>query len=344
MPRARLFLDRSQPGAEALARGQVLGAAVSAERPVALYAAPLELAAVALGAYQHAGHALDPEPFAAMALPVLRRRSGGAAVWAGDGVVYFALGLHDGSALMSCPPGKLLNRNVRGMLAGLRGIGVATHYFGRDFLSFTADPGVYVGWDEAEDGRVLIEAFVALETPFVLPATLGGYPPPNEPPLRGKEPSTLRKVGATQSARDVQQALVDGYARGFELELEDEPPTGAELSAIAATRAALAVDIKDDRGLCWSRPVEEAIGFISAGARRDGSGTIADVALGGDFFQHRACPGQLRGALIGGDADPDRIGLAIDRVYAARPGLIEGVRSLGKLQAALLDALARAVS
>jgi hypothetical protein len=344
MSRARVFLDHSQPAAEALARGQVLGSAVSAERPVALYAAPLELAAVALGAYQHAGHALDPEPFAAMALPVLRRRSGGAAVWAGDGVVYFALGLHDASALMSCPRGKLLNRNVRGMLAGLRGIGVPTHYFGRDFLSFTADPGVYVGWDEAEDGGVLLEAFVALETPFVLPAALSGYPTSGEPPLRGKEPSTLRKAGAKQSAREVQQALVDGYARGFELDLDDEPPTETELSAIAQARAGLAVDLHDDRGLCWSQPVAEAIGFISAGARREGGGTIADVALGGDFFQHRSCPAQLRSALIGGDADPDRVGLAIDRVYAARPGLIEGVRSLGKLQAALLDALGRAIS
>ena len=339
MPRARLVLDRPQPAAEALARGQVLAAAVTAERPVAMYAAPLELAAVALGAYQYPGHALQRDAFSAMALPVLRRRSGGATVWAGAGVIYFALGLHDASALMSCPPGKLLNRNVRGLLAGLRGLGVPTHYFGRDFLSFTTDPGAYVAWDEDAQGRVLIEAFVALDTPFVLPAALGGYPAPREPAFRGKLPTTLRQAGATQSVPEVLQALADGYGRGFELGLEPEPPSETELTAIAQLRSGSSVDVNDDRGLRWAQPVEEAIGFISAGARLDGSGAIADVALGGDFFQHRACPEQLRAALIGGPADAQHIGAALDRVYAARPGLIEGVRSLASLRSALLDAL-----
>src|SRR5262245_33240 len=120
MPAGRLLIDSSQPAAEALARGHELAAGVSAEQPVALYLAPLELAAVVLGAYQHAAHALRSEALAALALPVLRRRSGGSAVWAGEGLLYVAIGLHDASALMSCPPGRILNRNVRGLLAGAR--------------------------------------------------------------------------------------------------------------------------------------------------------------------------------------------------------------------------------
>ncbi|HMI92540.1 MAG TPA: hypothetical protein VK509_14295 [Polyangiales bacterium] len=338
MPEGRLILDSSRHAGEALARGHVLAASTTAERPVVLYAAPLELSAVVLGAYQHAGHALRREALDALALPVLRRRTGGSAVWAGDGLLYLALGLHDASALMACPPGKILNRNVRGLLAGARSLGVPTHYFGRDFVSFATDPGAYIAWDEAGDGRVLIEAFVALETSFSMPAPLRGYPAGREPPLRGKTPTTLRNAGATQPPDQVLAALADGYGRGFAVAFSPDPPNAAELSAIAALRPQLALEVAADAGLCWAAPLEEAIGFISAGARLDAAGRFAELALGGDLLQHRDCPAQLRAALIGREPEPERIGAALDQVYAARPGLIEGVRTLGTLRAALLDA------
>ncbi len=341
MPKGRLVLDGSRPAAEALARGVTLAAQVTAERPVAVYAAPLELAAVVLGAYQHAGHALRSDALDALALPVLRRRTGGSAVWAGEGTLYLALGLHDASALMACPPGKILNRNVRGLLAGIRALNVPAHYFGRDWISFTADPGAYIGWDEEASGKVLLEAFIALETPFVLPVQLAGYPAPAEPPLRGKTPTTLRAAGATQSVSEILSALAGGYGKGFAIEYEERALDADELLAVSA-RAALPVDVADDRGLCWSRPVEEAIGFISAGARLDASGRFADLALGGDLLQNSSCPEQLHARLVGAAADADTIGAALDAVYAARPGLIEGVRSLSSLRTALLDAVERA--
>jgi hypothetical protein len=342
MPEGRLVLDSPRHARDALARGQALAASTNPERPVVLYGAALELSAVVLGAYQHAGHALRRDALDALALPVLRRRTGGSAVWAGDGVLYVALGLYDASALMACPPGKLLNRNVRGLLAGARSLGVPAHYFGRDFVSFATDPGAYVAWDQAADGRVLLEAFVALETPFTLPAPLPGYPVAREPALRGKTPTTLRRAGATQSADEVLAALAGGYSRGFAVAFAPESPTDAELSAIGDLGPQLAVDVANDAGLSWSQPVEEAIGFISAGVRLDGTGKFADLALGGDLLQHRACPDQLREALHGAEPEPEGIGAALDQVYSARPGLIEGVRSLGSLRSALLDAAERA--
>ena len=104
------------------------------------------------------------------------------------------------------------------------------HYFGRDVVSFNAEPGAYIGWDEGPDGRVLLEFFVALDTPFVLPDGLSGYPPPAAAPLRGKTPTTLRAAGARQSAREVLEALAGGYARSFKLELHSEPPRPDELN------------------------------------------------------------------------------------------------------------------
>jgi hypothetical protein len=339
MPVARLHLDSALPAAEALARGQALLASVSEEQPVLLYGAQLHGAAVALGAYQHAPHALRGPALDALALPVLRRRSGGAAVWASEGVLYFALGLRDASALMACPPGKLLNRNVRGFLAGARALPVPAHYFGRDFVSFAAEPGAYVAWDEAHDGRVLLEFFVGLDTPFVLPEGLSGYPERLQPPLRGKRPTTLRAAGARDpSASEVLEQIALGYAKGFALELERTGPTADELARTALLRAQVTAATDDDAGLAWSDPHEEAIGFVGAGARLDERGRFSALRVAGDFFQQRECPAQLAARLIG--ASPDPAGL--DAVYAARPGLIEGVRSLQTLRTAVLEATERA--
>jgi len=344
MPSGRRWFDPPLPAAEALARGRVLSASADDACPVVLYGAPLELAAIALGALQHAPHALCAEALAPLALPVVRRATGGSAVWAGEGLLYLALGLRSRSALMTCPPGKLLNRNVRGLLAGARGLGVPTHYFGRDFLSFGVDPGVYVGWSESEsDQRVLLEAFVALDTPFVLPRSSSGYPPPTEPALRGKTPTTLRAAGlGPMRASDVLAGLADGYARGHDVVFEAREPSASELEAAAALRRALAVDLGADDGLCWSAPHEEAIGFVGAGVRLDDAGAIAALTLGGDFMQQSGRGQALRDALIGAHPDPTRVGAALDAVYGRRAGSLEGVRSLQSLRDAILDACARA--
>jgi lipoate-protein ligase A len=344
MPSGRSCFDPPLPAAEALARGRIVAASVDTACPVAVYGAPLELAAVVLGAFQHAPHALTGEALSALALPVVRRATGGSAVWAGEGVLYLAVGLRDRSALMSCPAGKLLNRNVRGLLAGARALGVPTHYFGRDFLSFGVDPGIYVGWSESEpDGRVLLEAFVALDTAFALPAALVGYPTAAEPALRGKTPTTLRAAGlAAKSADEVLRALADGYARGHGVAFEARALDAAELDAAASVRASLPVDVASDGGLCWSAPREEAIGFVSAGARLDEWGAIAALELGGDFMQRSSRGTALRDALVGIIPDAPHVGAAVDTVYGREPGALEGVRSLHTLRDAILDACERA--
>jgi lipoate-protein ligase A len=344
MPKGQRCFDPPLPAAEALARGRTLAASADDDCPVILYGAPLELAAVVLGALQHAPHALDADALGALALPVVRRATGGASVWAGEGVLYLVLGLRDRSALMTCPPGKLLNRNVRGLLAGARALGVPTHYFGRDFLSFGVDPGAYVAWTEAASGgRVLLEAFVSLDTPFALPRALSGYPTPTEPALRGKTPTTLRAAGLLgATASEVLLGLAEGYARGHGVEWEARDLDAAELRAAAALRGMLTVDPTADAGLCWSSPHEEAIGFVSAGVRLHAGGAVEDVVLGGDFMQRRDRPQALSAELGGQVPDARSVGAALDAVYAREPGALEGVRSLHTLRDAILDACARA--
>jgi hypothetical protein len=346
MVTARIHLDRAVPAAEALARGQSLLGSVSEQEPVLLYGAVLDGAAVALGAHQHAPQALRAEAFDAIALPVLRRRTGGAAVWASQGVLYFALGLADSSTLMACPPGRILNRNVRGLLAGFRALGVPAYYFGRDFVAFGKEPGAYLGWDEASDGRVLLEAFIAFDTGFTPAEELSAYPVPNEPPLRGKQPTSLRAAGVTLTPAQALAGITGGYVSAFHLDPVTRAPDEAERQRVTELRATLGVDLREDFGLSWSQPREEAIGFVSAGVRLDARGCVIALRLAGDFYQHHACPAQLEARLLGKQPSLEAVGAALDTVYGARQGLIEGVRSLDTLRATILDAadVARAAS
>lgn len=338
MPTGRLHIDLGVTPARALARGQGVLDALDERLPVVAYGAEVDAAAVVLGAYQHAPHTLRAGALDGPALPVLRRRSGGSAVQLAPGVLYLALGLRDASSLMACPPGRILNRNVRGLLAGLRALGVPAFYFGRDFLSVGAAtaPAVVVGWDERQDGRVLLECFVAHASSFELPAGFDGYPARSAPLWGGKAVTSLQSVlGRPLEAQAVLEALAGGYERGFAVEFARgaiaEPIEGAELDVQARTRPQLV----------WSDAQPEAIGFVSAGVLLRADGTLEALELGGDFFQQRACRDALAARLLGAPATPEAIGAAIDAVYAAT-GRIEGVRSLTSLRTAILDAVARA--
>jgi lipoate-protein ligase A len=337
MVSGRFQLDTPQRPAAALARGRRALAALGPDCPVWLYGAELSAPAVVVGAYQNAAQALRAEAFDASAPPVVRRRTGGAAVLAAPGVLYAALALGDASALMACPPGRILNRNVRGLLAGVRGLGVPAHYFGRDFVSAAAEPFAYTAYTEAAGGRVLLEFFVGLDAAFALPPELDGYPERREPALRGKATTTLREKGATASPSAVLAAIAEGYEKAHGVTFERAAVSGAP-----ASDAEAAVDLEAARRLTWSAPREDAIGFVSAGVALAGDERVRALSLCGDFFQHEACPEQLGARLIGQVPSANHVGAALDAVYGARPGLIEGIRSLNTLRDAILDAASRA--
>jgi hypothetical protein len=341
MAAGRLHIELAVAPARAIARGHTLLDELSEAAPVVAYGAEMNAPSIVLGAYQHAPHALRGSAVQALAPPVLRRSSGGGALWASDGVAYFALGLRNASVLMACPPGRILNRNVRGLLAGVRALGTPAYYFGRDFVSVGAGPapGVAIGWDEAADGRVLLEFFVACATSFALPAELDGYPHRANPAWGGKPVTTLRAEGRREAAGDVLVSIAEGYTRGFGVDFERAELPAAWLTRAAALQPGLAVDPHDERGLRWSRPHEEAIGFVSAGAAFDGSGAFTAIELQGDFYQQRDRSRELRARLLGVQAEPAAIGAAVDAVYRA-PGAIEGVRSLTTLREAILNTMA----
>ena len=347
MSTLHLCIESKVSAATALSRAGALAEAVSlgGEHPLApavLYAAELSGACYVLGAHQHAAHALSQE-----VAPIVRRATGGAALWGGDGVLYVSLALRDANALVMCPPGKLLNRYVRGALAGLRSLGYSAHYFGRDFVSLDALPVAYVAWSEHHSGLTQLELFIAHSHAFALPSEHSGYPTPSEPMFRGRAPTTLldAKPGNPPSAPAVLEAVAQGYARTFGAEARPLTLDLSQLDRAAQLEPLLRV-IEDRPGLTWSAPHEEAIGFVSAGLALDAQGLISAARVAGDFFMHSDCNADLEEALAGKPPTDETFATALDAVLAHRVGLVEGIRSLRSLHAAFLDAtqLAQATS
>jgi len=327
MPAGQLLIQSEVAADEAIARGASLAHALSPERPVALYATTLTGDALCLGGYQNERQVLGTHE---RTKPWLRRASGGAAIRVGHGVAYLALALHDRSSLLQCPPGRLLNRNVRGVLTGLRGAGLSINYFGRDFLSLGAEPVSYVAWDLREGGQALLEFFIACSNTWFLPEAEQAYPPRKEPALRGRAPTTIAALRPELDASTLFRAIADGHARGFDV-IWSEAALDQPSHEHCTTRIA-------DEALTWSSPREEAIGFVSAGVALDPSGKFTNVRVAGDFFAHRACIATLEKQLCGAHPHVQTVGEAVDAAFARSGYDVEGIRNLSVIRDAILEA------
>lgn len=312
------FSEQESGVARALAIGDASLDWTDRERVAVVYAAALREQALVVGAWRRA----RPD-----APGVLRRRTGGAPCLAGEGITYLSIALAGPSALIECPPDRIMNRNVRGILAGLRALGLSAHYFGRDFLSVDRRPAGMLSWARALDGRVLIEAFLHAER-SCLPARSPDEPSHPEPRWLGKAPISLREAGRAPSPSELAEQVARGCAElgGASVERFD-PPTAAP-GVRAPGPPALAH---------WSPPQAIPIGWCSAGISLD-EGRISKVAIEGDFDQDDAAPERLSAELAGHPPSAERAASAVNATYGRGRCAIEGLSSLQPLLDALLGA------
>jgi hypothetical protein len=336
MVTGRIIHDDALTAATALARGAALRHSLAEAEDALLYVAPLTGHSLALGQHQRMHDALTP--LALESDNLLRRVTGGACVFAGEGITYAALALRSPAALMTCPPGKILNRNIRGVLQGLRGVRVATNYFGRDFLAFHVRPGVYVSWAQDAAGRVLLEFFLAVSRSFAAAAT-AGYPSREQPPFRGRAPTSIAEAYPALSVpASLADALATGHQKAFNVALQ--PATLGELIAAEFSLPDMRARVTDDE-LCWSDPVEEVIGFLSAGVALNAQGELVNVRLRGDFMCADIAIAAFEDRVRGATTDPE-VGEAINAIFTDPRYMLEGIGDLGSVFAVVTQALARA--
>jgi len=240
--------------------------------------------------------------------PGVRRGSGGATARVGPGSVWVQLALARPDALVDCDAERLLNRYARPLLKAITKSGALAHYFGRDWISVAHRPAALVAFaHDATTGRCLVEAIVAVTTPFADGARAS---------FLGKEPTTLgaHAPGATPSklADAIVRAHLDAYARTEE---------------VVALPEGAADDVVDDPP--WTATSDEAIGTIGAGRDRAGR-----MRVGGEIMASRDAVRDLEARLARGE-DPS---LAVDAALGAPGVTVFGVRDL----AAIRDVIVRA--
>jgi len=275
-------------------------AGVSAERAVraaswlaessaagALLAAELAGESVLLGAYQERG--------VSGARSELRGLCGGRSAFAGAGIAALWVlvgdlgrwGIEAGPGAPSGP--RVLNRLVRGALAGLKQIGVNASYPGRDFVAANGRRVAQLSLARGARRQVVFQVLVGAERAFA-----SAEPAPEFPGLPPLPEAAALGVGA----QAVCSALLLGFARRFAFELAPAELSTDELRAVAAAP----LPPRDDpelAGLRAGAAVATPIGRLLAYVALEPDGALARVRLRGDFIAASAPLRALELALAG---------------------------------------------
>lgn len=280
--------------------------------------------AIILGSMQRLSElgAVDPKVL------VTRRGSGGAEAQVGPGSVWIQLALSSPIALVACEPDRLCNRYVRPLLRALAKVGALAHYFDRDWVSASRMPVGSVSFaHDTSSGRALVEAIVAVDTPFAMR---------ERPSFLGKPARTLRGVGVDPDvdAARVADAVIDAYANAYgigELSLD----TASEMTrALSRDFAGTAAD--DPRGdPPWAATRDEAIGVVAAGRDREGR-----VRVGGELMASRDAIARLEAAIAAAGGDAPKLDAAVDALAAPGVAML-GVRDLRSIRDVIAEALAQ---
>ncbi|MFH2010757.1 MAG: hypothetical protein ABI333_29420 [bacterium] len=300
--------------------------------------------AVVLGRYQKAGSAVRRDVCKSRNLTLLRRLTGGTTALLGKDRLHLSLVLPDRASPLECEPRQFLQRYGAGLIRGLVQAGLKARYFGKDLVSVEDRPLGLMSFEIAPDGTALLEAIVGLRQPWWPDTELSGYPPRSKddsavaaPTLIGDE---LTELNDDRLIAGLQEAVVDL------LDLEVERREFSALEAERIKSLSHRVEVPEDPAeptpqylKPWSsRPIEEAIGFVEATVRLTQGRFLRDVGIHGDFMADSGGMDELQDRLKMVPVKRRPVALVIDDVLGAPEHVIMGIRRLGSILEAILDA------
>ncbi len=280
-----------------------------------------------VGAYQRVGRSGESRE--------VRGLCGGRSVFAGEGVtLVFALvrdlrgWLGDEAPGLSGP--RVLNRLVRGVLAGLAPLGVGASYPGRDFVVGGGARIAQLAVSRDAAGSHLFQAAFGRTRSHVTREP--------EPEFPGLPP--LPRAGTLAVEADVlAEALLRGFESRFGLQLERVQLSRREEEEIDVT----AVPALADPELAELRaggPAATPIGELEAHVAVRGDGALERVRLRGDWMAAPADVRALEESLVGAEPGSPRVLELCARWLAAPAHLVVGVTEA----AAMAEAIARAAA
>lgn len=257
----------------------------------ALVLAKLEGECGLLGAFQRVGRSgLERE---------LRGLCGGRSAFAGEGTcALFAVSRDPAAWFAEADPptgARLLNRWVRGLLAGLARLGVAASYPGRDFVAVAGARVAALSLGRSASGAAIFQAIVATARPYTTEERAPEFP--GLPPL-----PRAGTLGGRFAAAPLFSALAGGFAERFGLELERAPLSTDERRALAGVALPPLADA-ELAGLRSGGAVATPIGELEAHIARRADGALERVRLRGDWIAAAADVRALEESLEGLQAE-----------------------------------------
>jgi len=300
--------------------------------------------AVVLGRYQNANSAVNREVCATRDLPLLRRLSGGSTALLGEGRLYLALVLPDRASPLECEPRQFLQRYGAGLIRGLVQAGMKARYFGKDLVSVEDRPLGIMSFELASDGTALLEAIVGLRRPWWTDDSLSAYPPRSKEDGSVSGPTLVCDEQSQLSDKSLVEGIRDAVGDLLDLKVEPREFSPLEQERIKSLAHRVQVSSNTPEPLPqylkpWtSRPIEEAIGFVEATVRLTQGRFLRDVSISGDFMADSGGMEELEDRLKMVPVKRRPVALVIDDVLGAPEHVIMGIRRLGSILEAILDA------
>jgi lipoate-protein ligase A len=301
----------------------------------ALVVAELTGQSLLLGRFQRRNSALESaRSNTETSFEVLRRNGGGRTLLVGEGTAGVLLAVPEMGSLLDAPiaPEKVLNRYVRGLLAGLTRLGVprGANYFGRDFISAQQQQVAVISQDNSARAA-LFEAVVAVDKTLEVPKEQIGYPEHGDPRAYGPPHVTLSNLcGRSISFESFADAVAQGYSsvHGALVARNDS------LTLVEGER--LPVD-EDEAGWSDSGSADIAIGFAE-GLVRHRDDRVLEARLRGDFIAPAFAIEGLEKSLAGEVLDFEALGRKVDAAFHQPGACLYGVRELRVFADAVLAA------
>jgi hypothetical protein len=317
--------------AEIGAAGEIAASAGLAERVArerGRFAGALQLASFG-------GDAISLGRFQAARPGAVRRATGGHAVACRAGVLSLVLALPGPAAWLDAPLprlDRLLNRYVRGLLAGLRGLGASASYPGRDVVRAGGRAVAYLSCERDARGVCLVQALLGV-TASPAPERPEEWPGGAFSPLAHAAP--LFGAGDDRAGRTA-EAIAAAYAQRHGLVFREEPPDELEREAARAS-------ISEERAALRPGPERRIpIGTLRAEVRLGAAGELAAVRFASEWIADSPGVLALEGALAGAPRERGVLSQRIASVVSAPEHFFLGAGSAEGLVEAVLEAGARA--
>jgi lipoate-protein ligase A len=303
--------------------------------------------AVSVGRYHLYQGAPDHDGIVAM-----RRLTGGRAVGAGDGWLGLALVLPRWGALMpkrdaDLKPEQVMNRYARGLLAGLRTLGLECFYPGRDAITIERREVAMCTFESDNSGALLFEASIAVNRGMEdLSRDLDRLDPDGTVPsvVHSRETSSTlerelrREIGLAELA----DAIVRGYREALgevgERELGPEEIRHAVEGGKALQSIHWLRRVADPSEYNRSGRMTAQLGQIEAWLQVSGDNRIERAMLSGDLIGNSPGIALFEATLEGQNHDLIAVSNAVTRVFSAERNFILGLGELSNLVRLVVEA------